>query len=61
MYAASGDTTVPQANALDCAAAIRAHGGQVQVIQLGHFDHDNSAVAALPRVLRWFTSLRRSA
>lgn len=38
MYAASGDTTVPQANTLDCAQAIRAHGGQVQVVQVGNVD-----------------------
>ncbi|HEX3487963.1 MAG TPA: hypothetical protein VHU92_01420 [Streptosporangiaceae bacterium] len=44
-------------NALYCAMAIRAHGGQVRIIQLGHVDHDNSDILSLPRIRRWFTRI----
>jgi len=57
LFAASGDTTVTQVNALQCAQAIRAHGGDVQVIQVGDVSHEVSDFLALPRILRWFGQL----
>jgi hypothetical protein len=54
LFAASGDTTVTQVNAEHCASAIQAHGGNVEVIQLGHVDHGTSDILALPRIVRWF-------
>jgi hypothetical protein len=57
LYASAGDTTVTRVNALDCARAIRAHGGDVRIIPLGHVDHTNSDILSLPRILRWFTRI----
>jgi hypothetical protein len=57
LYAASGDTTVTQVNAQQCARAIQARGGSVQLIQLGQVDHDTSDFVALPQIVRWFSEL----
>jgi hypothetical protein len=69
LYAASGDQTVTQVNALHCLQAIRARHGQVRLVQLGAVSqpapvppafrgHDISAFIALPEVLRWFLAIR---
>lgn len=69
LYAARGDKTVTQVNALHCLQAIRAHHGQVTLVQLGAVSqpapvpsvfrgHDISAFVALPKVLRWFLAIR---
>lgn len=52
LFAASGDTTVTQVNAEQCAKAIKA-----PVVQLGDVSHDVSDFVALPRILRWFQRL----
>lgn len=57
LFAASGDTTVTQVNALQCAQAIQARGGRVQVIQLGDVGHEVSDFLALPQIVRWFSQL----
>jgi hypothetical protein len=57
LFAASGDTTVTQVNALQCARAIRAHGGRVQVIGVGDVGHEVSDFLALPQIVRWFGQL----
>ena len=70
LYAARGDKTVTQVNALHCLRAIRAHHGRVRLVQLGAVSqpapavpaafraHDISAFIALPKVLRWFLAIR---
>jgi hypothetical protein len=60
LYAASGDTTVTQVNAQQCARAIRARGGSVQLIQLGQVGHDTSDFVALPQIVRWFSELSQN-
>jgi hypothetical protein len=57
LYAASGDYTVTQVNAEQCARAIRKRGGHVQMIELGHVSHDVSDFLGLPRVVQWFATL----
>jgi hypothetical protein len=57
LFAASGDTTVTQVNALQCAQAIRAHSGRVQVIGVGDVGHEVSDFLALPQIVRWFGQL----
>ena len=51
LFAASGDTTVTQVNALQCAQAIRARGGRVQVIGVGDVGHEVSDFLALPQIV----------
>jgi hypothetical protein len=57
LYAARGDTTVTQVNALHCLHAIREHGGQARMVQLGPVSHEISDFLALPRIVRWFQAL----
>ena len=52
LFAASGDTTVTQVNAEQCAQAIH-----VPVVQLGDVSHDVSDFVALPQIVRWFQKL----
>lgn len=70
LYAARGDKTVTQVNALHCLQAIRARHGRVRLVQLGAVSepaprqppafraHNISAFVALPKVLRWFLAIR---
>ena len=58
LYAASGDTTVTQVNAEHCRQTIRAHHGQVRLVQLGAVSHNLSAFLALPKIVRWFRTFR---
>ena len=69
LYAARGDKTVTQVNALHCLHAIRVHHGRVRLVQLGAVSqpapvppafrgHDISAFVALPKVLRCFLPIR---
>lgn len=53
----AAERAVTQVNALQCAQAIRAHGGDVQVIQVGDVSHEVSDFLALPQILRWFGQL----
>jgi len=67
---ASGDEAVTQVNAQHCQQAIAAHHGRARLIQLGPVSeqapgqppawrgHNLSAFVALPKVLRWFETLR---
>ena len=57
MFAASGDTTVTPADAAQCAATIRSHGGNVTLVQLGNVSHDVSDFLALHQIVRWFLTL----
>jgi len=58
LYAASGDTTVTQVNAQNCRQTIRAHHGQVRLVQLGAVSHNISDFLALPKIVRWFHTFR---
>ena len=58
LYAASGDTTVTQVNAQHCRQTIRAHHGQVRLVQLGAVSHNISDFLALPKIVRWFRAFR---
>jgi hypothetical protein len=58
LYAASGDTTVTQANAQHCLQNIRTRHGHVRLVQLGAVSHDISDFLALPKIVRWFQTLR---
>jgi hypothetical protein len=58
LYAARGDTTVAETNALVCARRLRARRAAVRVIELGTVDHDVSDFLGLPRMLRWFVGVR---
>ena len=40
------------------AAALRAHGADASVIDVGPVDHRHSLVLALPELLTWFLYLR---
>jgi dienelactone hydrolase len=57
LYAASGDRDSVIANAWHCQAALRAHGADVPVIDVGPVDHNNSLALALPKLLAWFQQL----
>ena len=57
LYAARGDKTVTQVNALHCLRAIRAHHGRVRLVQLGAVSHNISDFLALPKIVRWFHTL----
>jgi Secretory lipase len=58
LYAARGDRTVAESNALACARRLGARGAAMRVIELGAVGHDVSDFLGLPRVLRWFRSFR---
>ena len=54
LYAARADRDSVIANAWHCQAALRAHGANVPVIDVGLVDHISSLVlAALPKLLTW--------
>jgi hypothetical protein len=57
LYAARADRDSVIANAWHCQAALRAHGADVPVIDVGPIDHDHSLVLALPKLLAWFQHL----
>ena len=52
LFAASGDTTVTQVNAEQCAQTIH-----VPVVRLGDVSHEVSDFVALPQIVRWFQQL----
>ena len=55
LYAARADRDSVIANAWHCQAALRAHGANIPVIDVGPVDHVSSLVlAALPKLLAWF-------
>jgi hypothetical protein len=57
LYAARADRDSVIANAWHCQQALRAHGADVPVIDVGPVDHDTSLVLALPQLLSWFQQL----
>ncbi len=58
LYAARGDTVVTDVNAEHCQRTLAARGSSVRIIPLGDVSHDVSDFVALPRILRWFGTLR---
>ncbi|MFF3216175.1 alpha/beta hydrolase family protein [Streptomyces sp. NPDC002886] len=59
LYGGSGDTDVPFANALACAADLARHGVRAKVVDQGaDADHFTSAIRSAPQAVRWFDSLR---
>lgn len=55
VFASTGDRDVPIANATYCQRAVRAAGGQAEVIDLGAaVDHSDAFIQALPKVLAGF-------
>ncbi|MET9603989.1 alpha/beta hydrolase [Streptomyces sp. NPDC006512] len=61
LYAGSGDTDVPIANARSCAADLARHGVRAKVVDQGaDADHTATAVRSAPQAVRWFDSVRRS-
>jgi hypothetical protein len=57
LYAARADRDSVIANAWHCQAALRAHGADVPVIDVGPVDHNHSLALALPQLLTWFQHL----
>ena len=57
LYAARADRDSVIANAWHCQRALRAHGADVSVIDVGPVDHVTSLVLALPKLLSWFQQL----
>ncbi|CAM5531782.1 hypothetical protein SAVIM338S_04132 [Streptomyces avidinii] len=59
LYAGSGDTDVPLANARACARDLARHGVRAKVVDQGpDADHFTSAIRSAPQAVRWFDSLR---
>jgi hypothetical protein len=58
LYAAHADTQVSYQNSVSCQRALRAHGRDVPLIDLGALDHFLSERAGLPPVLAWFEQLQ---
>ena len=57
MYFGSNDLNVPPEESLTAARQMNARGSNVQAIDLGPLDHDQSIVVAAPAVLEWFRTL----
>ena len=57
LYAARADRDSVIANAWHCQAALRAHGADVPVIDVGPVNHNTSLKLALPKLLAWFQHL----
>lgn len=54
IWAAHGDRDVAFANSMTCRAQLAAHGVNSRVVDVGDLDHNDSALASYPEVLRWF-------
>ena len=59
IYAADGDDGVAFANAQQCQAQLAEHGDKVELVDVGHVDHNTSAELATPQVLAFFTAQER--
>lgn len=59
LYHGRDDLDVPPNNSDFCAARLRDHGGKAQVVDLGHVDHFNSILRAMPLVLEQFDQAAR--
>ncbi|RAG86524.1 hypothetical protein DN069_06075 [Streptacidiphilus pinicola] len=57
LYAADRDTDVAFGNALSCDRSLRAHGVDAPLVDVGHVDHNTSALRSYPRILRWLLAL----
>ncbi|MFI6449403.1 alpha/beta hydrolase family protein [Kitasatospora sp. NPDC050543] len=57
LYAASGDSDVTILNAHHCADALRSHGVDAQLLDVGALGHSPSKRASLPQIAEWFRSL----
>ncbi|MEW2291383.1 alpha/beta hydrolase [Streptomyces sp. NPDC006743] len=57
LYAGNADTDVPIGNARSCSGTLAAHGVTAPVMNQGDVDHGGSAMAALPKIARWFGAL----
>lgn len=59
LYAGTADRDVVFANSANCQADLVANGTRdTQLVNMGETDHFTTAMAALPKVLTWFTSIR---
>ncbi|MFD6876124.1 MULTISPECIES: alpha/beta hydrolase family protein [unclassified Streptomyces] len=59
LYAGSGDTDVPIANARSCARDLAGHGVRAKLVDQGtDADHTTTALRSAPQSVRWFDSLR---
>ncbi|MFE7515828.1 alpha/beta hydrolase [Streptomyces sp. NPDC057540] len=59
LHSASGDTDVPIANSVNCAADLARHGVKAPVVDHGKADHNGSFKLAGPEIVRWFDALAR--
>jgi pimeloyl-ACP methyl ester carboxylesterase len=59
LYTASGDHEMPSASTEHCRHALEARGAEVEVIDVGDFDHFGSAMESVPKILELFDGLPR--
>jgi len=59
LYAAGGDQEMPIASTEHCRDALEERGAEVEVIDVGDFDHFGSAMESVPRILELFDGLTR--
>ncbi|MER5966916.1 alpha/beta hydrolase [Streptomyces sp. NPDC002057] len=60
LHTAAGDTDVPIANSVNCAADLARNGVRARVIDHGKADHNGSFKLAGPQIVRWFDALAHS-
>ncbi|WP_433435858.1 hypothetical protein [Nonomuraea sp. CA-141351] len=60
LFAGRADRDVAVANSRHCLRDLRASGVEASLTYVGNVDHTTSAFRSLPRVLDWFTGLRRT-
>jgi pimeloyl-ACP methyl ester carboxylesterase len=59
LYAASGDHEMPIASTEHCRNALEERGAEVEVIDVGDYDHFGSALESMPKILELFDGLIR--
>ncbi len=59
LFVGSKDTDVPATDAIKSAAAMKANGGNVSVIEVGPYDHGEVVVRAVPKAQAWFKELNK--
>ncbi|RPK73107.1 alpha/beta hydrolase [Streptomyces sp. ADI95-17] len=57
LYSSSGDTDVPIANALHCAADLAGRGVDAPVVDQGPADHNTTYMKSGPEIVRWFDTV----
>ncbi|RMI27732.1 alpha/beta hydrolase family protein [Nocardia stercoris] len=57
LYTGSEDHDVSVDNSTDCQAALRSHGIDAPVIDVGPVDHNGSGIRGTAQALQWFTDL----